>query len=471
MERLGKRLAWILRHRPDAVGLVLDRHGWAEVDELLAGMAAHGRPCTRAELDRCVASDAKRRFTLSPDGRRIRAAQGHSVAVDLGLVAREPPAVLYHGTPARALASIRAAGLARGARHDVHLSADPATAAVVGERRGAAIVLEIAAGRMHADGFEFRQSDNGVWLTERVPPAYLAPLASPDDSRNESPVAEALELALPDVRLAALAWGPADGAPVLALHGWLDNAASFTELAPRICAALGLRVVALDLPGHGLSEHKRGPYHFIDSVADAVQAADALGWDRFSLLGHSMGAGISTLVAGTVPERIDRVVLLEGLGPMVTDPAHAPRQLSRSIRSESRKREAPERRYPDRESVVARLCEAIKIAPASAEILIDRGLAQQPDGWAWRADPRLRVESRLRLSEDQVHGFLRAITAPVLLVSATEGWPHDPATYERRGEAVARLTHVTLPGHHHVHLDDPEPVAAAIVEFLTSSEP
>lgn len=286
-------------------------------------------------------------------------------------------------------------------------------------------------------------------------------------------MAEPLELDLPEVRVRALAWGPRDGRPVLALHGWLDNAASFTELAPRLCAAQPLRVVALDLPGHGLSEHKRGPYHFIDSVADALHAADALGWERFSLLGHSMGAGISTLVAGAMNERIEHCMLLEGIGPMVDDPNEAARRLARSLRSEARKQTTEKRLYPSPEFAAERLREATAMTLESARILVARGLEQREGGWAWRADPRLRVDSRLRLTEDHVLAFLRAIRAPVLLVSAEHGWPHDPAVVRRRMDTVARLDQVVLPGHHHVHLDDPEPVAAAIVEFLarTDGEP
>ncbi|MFO7565182.1 MAG: alpha/beta hydrolase [Enhygromyxa sp.] len=277
---------------------------------------------------------------------------------------------------------------------------------------------------------------------------------------------ESLELDLKDGRVAALAWGPADGRPVLGLHGWLDNAATYTKLAPRLCEALPLRIVSLDLPGHGLSEHKRGPYHFIDSVADAIHAADALGWERFSLLGHSMGAGISTLVAGTVPERIDRCVLIEGIGPMSDDPAEAARRLARSLRVEARKQDPSKRLFPDPDSAAERLREAATMELESARILIARGLAAREGGWTWRADPRLRIDSRLRLSEEQVHAFLRAISCPVLLVSAEQGWPYDRAAVQRRVDAVAQLTHVRLPGHHHLHLDDPEAVAAAIIPFV-----
>ena len=286
------------------------------------------------------------------------------------------------------------------------------------------------------------------------------------DSRNESDVPEVLTLDIGDLRVAALAWGPADGPPVLALHGWLDNAASFTEIAPRLAAALGLRVVALDLPGHGHSDHKRGPYHFIDAVADTIHAADALGWARFTILGHSMGAGIATLLAGTIPERIERCVLLEGIGPMTDEPAAAARRLASSLRAEARQQDRTKRGFPDRETAAEILGHAVKMKPESARVLVERGLEQRDQGWVWRADPRLRVESRLRLSEAQVHAFLSAITCPVLLVSASQGWPHDPAVIRERAEAVANLRHLELPGHHHVHLDEPEPVTAALVEFL-----
>lgn len=277
---------------------------------------------------------------------------------------------------------------------------------------------------------------------------------------------EALELDIGDLRVAALAWGPPEGRPVLALHGWLDNAASFSELGPRLAAAHGLRFVALDLPGHGYSEHKRGPYHFIDAVADVVQAADALAWERFTIVGHSMGAGIATLLAGTLPERIERCVLLEGLGPMTDEPAGAARRLARSLRSEARQQDRTKRGYPDPETAAERLLEVATMKPESARILIARGLEPSANGWIWRADPRLRVESRLRLSEAQVFAFLEAIRCPVVLISANEGWPHDQAALRGRVAAVADLTHVQLAGHHHVHLDEAEAVAAALVEFL-----
>ncbi len=170
---LSKFLSWVLRHRPDAIGVTLDAAGWIDVNALLAAARAHGRPLTRELLDEIVATSPKRRFALSEDGRRIRASQGHSVEVELGYAPAEPPEVLFHGTVAASLDAIRAEGLRRMSRHHVHLSPDEATARSVGGRRGKPVVLRVAAGRMSRDGFVFYRSENGVWLTERVPAEYV----------------------------------------------------------------------------------------------------------------------------------------------------------------------------------------------------------------------------------------------------------------------------------------------------------
>lgn len=171
--RASKFLSLVLRHRPEVANVTLDASGWVEVDALLDGCRAAGRPLTRAELAEVVARNDKRRFAFSADGRRIRAQQGHTVEVDLDLPARTPPEVLYHGTVERFLAAILAEGLRPMRRHHVHLSPDEATALRVGTRRGEPVVLTVDAARMHADGYEFRMSGNGVWLVAGVPPQYL----------------------------------------------------------------------------------------------------------------------------------------------------------------------------------------------------------------------------------------------------------------------------------------------------------
>lgn len=172
--RLSRRLAFVLRHAPESVGLRLDEAGWVDVDALLAALGAHGVPVSRARLDRLVAADPKRRYALDASGTRVRASQGHSVPVDLGHLPQEPPAELFHGTPVRVVPAILAGGLRRGPRHAVHLSPDVATARAVGARRGRAAVLRVDAAAMAADGATFTRSANDVWLVEAVAPRYLA---------------------------------------------------------------------------------------------------------------------------------------------------------------------------------------------------------------------------------------------------------------------------------------------------------
>lgn len=173
IEQKSKLLARWLRHRPDAIGLSLDKHGWTNVVELLAKAVAAGVPLTHAELMQLVIENDKQRFSLSEDGLRIRAAQGHSVAVDLNLPVTKPPPVLYHGTIRKFLASIRKQGLLPGSRRDVHLSATRETAAAVGARRGPSVVLIVETYPLVRDGFQFRCSENGVWLVPSVPAQYL----------------------------------------------------------------------------------------------------------------------------------------------------------------------------------------------------------------------------------------------------------------------------------------------------------
>lgn len=171
--RISKYLSRHLRHDPGRIGLTLDPQGWTPVEDLLRAAAAHGFAFSRSELEQVVAGNDKQRFALDDTGDRMRAQQGHSVPVDLGLSAAEPPEWLYHGTTPRFLAAIRADGLRPMSRHDVHLSPDRETAERVGARRGRPVVLPVAAGAMHRDGHVFRLSGNGVWLTESVPPRYV----------------------------------------------------------------------------------------------------------------------------------------------------------------------------------------------------------------------------------------------------------------------------------------------------------
>jgi putative RNA 2'-phosphotransferase len=178
--QLSKFLSFVLRHKPDSIGLVLDQRGWASIEDLIEKGNAAGTSFGRADLLSVVETSDKKRFSLSDDGQRIRAAQGHSVAVDLGLSSREPPSVLYHGTATRFVDAIVSEGLKPRARQHVHLSVDEATAHRVGLRHGKPAIFKVEAGRMHGKGFKFFIADNGVWLTDLVPPEFLV-LSSPGE--------------------------------------------------------------------------------------------------------------------------------------------------------------------------------------------------------------------------------------------------------------------------------------------------
>jgi putative RNA 2'-phosphotransferase len=172
----SKFLSFVLRHDPGAIGLTLDREGWAEIEALIAGAKTAGRDLSEALIREVVESNDKRRFSISDDGLRIRAVQGHSTeAVSIKFAEVRPPEQLYHGTAKRFLDSILREGLKPGERQYVHLSEDVTTARAVGARYGEPVVLRVEALRMHAEGFAFHRAENGVWLTGHVPVIFLSP--------------------------------------------------------------------------------------------------------------------------------------------------------------------------------------------------------------------------------------------------------------------------------------------------------
>ncbi|MEI7057373.1 RNA 2'-phosphotransferase [Nocardioides sp. CCNWLW239] len=188
--KLSKRLALVLRHRPDSIGIDLDANGWVPIHTLLAALDEHGISCTRADLRRVVANNDKKRYEVDETTDRIRARQGHSVEVDLALEPTVPPPVLFHGTAHRNVSSILATGLNKGGRHHVHLSPDRDTAARVGARRGAYVLFGVDSAAMTSTGQTFWRTENGVWLTDRVDPRYLnldAPEQRPVPHRQSQP--------------------------------------------------------------------------------------------------------------------------------------------------------------------------------------------------------------------------------------------------------------------------------------------
>jgi len=286
---------------------------------------------------------------------------------------------------------------------------------------------------------------------------------------SQASPAESKELVVqtPSLRLAAKCWGNIGSRPpILAFHGWLDNAATFDHLAPFLKE---FHLVSLDLPGHGFSDHRPSgsSYHFIDLIVDMLEVINFFGWDRFSLLGHSMGAGVASYLAGTIPEKIESVILIEGLGSITQRGEKMPeifREASKQWMEISGKKLPV---YNDFESAVKVRHSVGGIRENSVRTLVDRGLRPVDGGFTWRSDPRLKIRSRHYLTEEQSCAFLREITAPVLLIEA-ENTQRDEwkKLYIKRIPYVKNLRHCIVSGDHHLHLDNPEDVSAIILKFL-----
>lgn len=276
-----------------------------------------------------------------------------------------------------------------------------------------------------------------------------------------------LSLRTANLTVAAQAWGPEDGVRVLALHGWLDNAASFDTLAPLLA---GARVVALDLPGHGRSGH-RAPgawYHYVDYLDEVLAAADALGWPRFVLLGHSLGGAIGSVLAAAVPERVVQLWLIEALGPMSTPPAKMVPLLRQALADRVGLATKSLRVFGDFDAAMAARMHGnrLPLGEAAARAIVARGTKAVHGGFVWSSDPRLTLTSAIRLTEEQVQACLPGIACPTLMISADPPAPYvDPVQMARRIALVKDIEHLVLPGTHHLHLEDPQPVANAIAAF------
>ena len=281
---------------------------------------------------------------------------------------------------------------------------------------------------------------------------------------------EEITIRIPGLTLAARAWGPADGRKVLGLHGWLDNAATFDGLAPLLDA--GLRLVSLDLPGHGRSEHRHASasYDFIYWVSDVAAAAAALGWERYSLLAHSLGGSIALCLAGTLPQQVARAVIIDSLGPLVTEASGVVARLASGMADARARAQKQPRSYADADAAVKRRVRAMPgLSEEAARALVQRGSRQADGRVSWRHDPRLQGRSLLRLTEQQVQAFLEAVRCPVLLIRPLGGWPVDREWARARLDSIDGLTVQQVDGGHHVHLVNPERVSAPINAFLSGA--
>jgi len=268
-------------------------------------------------------------------------------------------------------------------------------------------------------------------------------------------------------KIAARCWHDPALPPLLALHGWQDNAATFDRLAPLLS---DYHIVAMDFAGHGFSDWRAEGmrYHTLDHVDDVLAVVNQLGWTQFALMGHSMGAGIGSLFAGALPERVSRLVMIDGLGPYAGSAGEAPGILRDALLEWQVYEPREERVFASREmAVTARQRGFTPLSVGAAEILCSRSLREVDGGFVWTMDRRIRHHSSLRLTEPQVFAFLKAITAPVLVIRAAQGFPADPAIFDARLAALQHPDLQVVPGGHHLHLDEsPAEVATIVQQFL-----
>lgn len=279
---------------------------------------------------------------------------------------------------------------------------------------------------------------------------------------------EEIRVKVGGLELAAKQFGAAEKPAIIALHGWLDNAATYDRLAPLLT---DYRVIALDFAGHGYSAHRAEGvrYHMLDNVDDVIGFADAMGLDRFVLMGHSMGAGIATYAAASFPERIEKLILIEGIGSNTSRPDEAPKVLRQAV--EDLKKAGAKRKpvYEQRqEAIVARSQSIGGISESAAAILCSRGLEPVENGFTWRSDPRLKMSSAIRLTEEMVQAYLAALSMPVLLMRGEQSFFATTQTLQQRADQIPACTRVNLPGNHHLHLEAETcaAVADAINDFL-----
>ena len=283
--------------------------------------------------------------------------------------------------------------------------------------------------------------------------------------------AQEIRIQLPHIDLAARVYGPEDGQPVLALHGWLDNAMTFDLLAPKL---QGLRIVAIDMAGHGHSGH-RAPgagYQLWDYALDALMATQQLGWEKFSLLGHSLGGIISVLVAGAVPERIERVALIDRLLPDTGESDKAPKKLGQALLAHIDLAAKKKTIYPTVEQAVqVRIRGFMPVSQLASELLAQRGLSPVAGGYSWSTDSRLTLPSPLRLTRAHAAAFVHAVQCPMSLVLAEQGVLSKEPDFIKFLSTLD-LDVQRLPGGHHLHLDDEQgaqAVAACLQDFFVLS--
>ena len=274
---------------------------------------------------------------------------------------------------------------------------------------------------------------------------------------------------LNSISLSGKRWRSGEGTPVIALHGWLDNCASFDLLAPKLP---GLDIVALDMAGHGRSQYRKGlgAYNIWEDIAEIIAVTEQLNWPKFALLGHSRGAMISTLIAGTFPEKVTHVGLIESVLPYTLDDREAPKQLASAVDNILRLSKRERHYYESFDKAVeARANGIIALGIEDSRILANRGVMHDGQGHYWGSDPLLMAPSEVKLTHDQIMAFVENIKVQCALVIAEQGMLVEN---DMVSEWLAKASHITakhIAGTHHLHMSEQyEEVAKFLANYYES---
>jgi len=280
------------------------------------------------------------------------------------------------------------------------------------------------------------------------------------------PALESVKLTIDGIDVAGIRQRDKDATDqprMLCVHGWLDNAHSFIPLMPYLPA---FDLVAIDLPGHGYSEPLSGGYQFHELSYFLYRIIAAIGWTDCHLTGHSLGGGLVPLLAVAHPPAVKSLTMIEASGSLSEDASKLPERMVKAFNDRVDNERFNSRVFPDAQSAIDVRLGATRMHTASAKLIIDRQLRKTDEGYLWRFDKRWRYASPQYQTEEQVQAVLKAIACPTLAILGDNGYLTGREKTDERLDCIEQLEFISLPGHHHLHMDTPEPVAAAINRFL-----
>ncbi len=293
-----------------------------------------------------------------------------------------------------------------------------------------------------------------------------------DNCWQASIKATEFDIQLPHIRLSGKRWGSSDKPLIVALHGWLDNANSFAPLAEQLT---DYQILALDWPGHGLSEHRPGSYplHWIDYLFDLENLMEALGQSQppVAIMGHSLGGIVASAYTAGFEHRVPKLILLEAISPLFEEAKFAPKRLRKSFAGHLAylaNSDKPAAIYDSAEAAVRARSRLTKLEPQWCRLIIERNMQSNGEGVSWRSDPRLKLDSPMRLTLEQVEAVMHCVDTPTLLITADDGLAMLHENLPRAKAWFNQLSHCVLNGDHHLHMGNCEAVAHEVKRFLST---